>query len=279
MEDILRAIALGIIQGLTEFLPISSSGHLIVARELFGWEFTDDLTFDVALHLGTTAAVIAFFWSEWLAMLGSGWDWLRNRDRPLDDPEKVYDARLLVLLAIGSIPAAIAGLFFDIVLDVRSPIVVGVMLIVFAIGMFVIDRTSHGRRELASADATDAAWVGTAQAVSLIPGVSRSGITMLTAMVRGFSREQAARFSFLLATPAILGAGVLKSVEAAVEGVPVEDIDAIIAGATTSAIVGWLSIRFLLRMLQTGTFTPFVIYRLVVGVFVIVYFSVWTGFV
>jgi undecaprenyl-diphosphatase len=273
MEDILRAIALGIIQGLTEFLPISSSGHLIVARELFGWEFTDDLTFDVALHLGTTAAVIVFFWSEWLAMLRSGWDWLRSRDRPLDDPEKVYDARLLVLLAIGSIPAAIAGLFFDIVLDVRSPIVVGVMLIVFAIGMFAIDRTSHGRRELASADVNDAAWVGTAQAVSLVPGVSRSGITMLTAMVRGFSREQAARFSFLLATPAILGAGLLKSVEAAVEGVHADDIDAIIAGAATSAVVGWLSIRFLLRMLQTGTFTPFVIYRLAVGVFVIVYFS------
>jgi undecaprenyl-diphosphatase len=177
------------------------------------------------------------------------------------------------LLAIGSIPAAMAGLFFDIVLDVRSPIVVGVMLIIFAIGMFAIDRTSHGRRELGSADAADAAWVGTAQAVSLVPGVSRSGITMLTAMVRGFSREQAARFSFLLATPAILGAGLLKSVEAAVEGVPVDDIDAIIAGAATSAVVGWLSIRFLLRMLQTGTFTPFVIYRLAVGVFVIVYFS------
>lgn len=117
MEDILRAI--GVIQGLTEFLPISSSGHLVVARELFGWEFADDLTFDVALHLGTTAAVIAFFWAEWLAMLRSGWDWLWNRERSLDDREKAYDARLLLLLAIGSVPAAISGLFFDVVLDVR----------------------------------------------------------------------------------------------------------------------------------------------------------------
>lgn len=274
MEDILRAIALGIIQGLTEFLPISSSGHLIVARELFGWEFADDLTFDVALHLGTTAAVIAYFWSEWLEMLRSGWDWVRERDRPLDDPDRAYDARLLLLLALGSIPAAISGLFFDIVLDVRSPIIVGVMFIVFAVVIYAVDRSSRGTRQVANADERDAAWVGMAQAVSLVPGVSRSGITMSAAMLRGFSREQAARFSFLLATPAILGAGLLKGLEAAVEGIPSEDIDAIIAGATVSAVVGWLSIRYLLRLLQTGTFTPFVIYRLIAGAFVIVYFSV-----
>jgi undecaprenyl-diphosphatase len=274
MEDILRAMALGVIQGLTEFLPISSSGHLIVARELFGWEFADDLTFDVALHLGTTAAVIAFFWSEWLAMLRSGWEWLRHRDRPLDDPETAYDARLLALLAIGSIPAAISGVFFDVVLDVRSPVVVGIMLIVFALVFFVVDRASRGQRNVASADRADAAWVGTAQAVSLIPGVSRSGITMSAGMLRNFSREQAARFSFLLATPAILGAAMLKGAEAAVEGIPADDIAAMIAGATTSALVGWLSIRYLLRWLQTGTFTPFVVYRLLVGAFIIVYFSV-----
>src|SRR5262245_23456229 len=120
MEDILRAIVLGVIQGLTEFLPISSSGHVIIARELCGWEFADDFTVDVALHLGTTAAVIAFFWSEWLAMLRSGWRWLMHRDTPVDDPAQVYDTRLLIVLAIGSIPAAIAGVFFEAALDVRS---------------------------------------------------------------------------------------------------------------------------------------------------------------
>jgi len=281
MEDILRAVALGVIQGLTEFLPVSSSGHLIVTRELFGWEFADDLTFDVALHLGTTVAVIAFFWSEWLAMLRSGWQWLagvRSQElgvrRSRGDLETAYDARLLVLLAIGSVPAGISGLFFDVVLDVRSPIVVGVMFIVFGVVILVVDQSSRGQRGVASADAADAAWVGTAQAVSLVPGVSRSGITMSAAMVRGFSREQAARFSFLLATPAILGAGLLKGAEAAVEGIPAEDIDAIVAGATVSAVVGWLSIRYLLRLLQTGTFTPFVVYRLIAGAFVLVYFSV-----
>jgi len=273
MEDILRAIALGVIQGLTEFLPISSSGHLIVARELFGWEFADDLTFDVALHLGTTAAVIAFFWSEWMAMLRSGWHWLAHRDTPVDDPERVYDTRLLIVLAIGSVPAAIAGVFFEAVLDVRSPIVVGIMMIVFAFVLYAADRLTHGSRQLGDAQPADAVWVGGAQAVSLVPGVSRSGVTISAAMARGFSREQAARFSFLLATPAILGAGLLKSAEAAVNGVPSSELDAIVVGAAVSAVVGWLSIRFLLRLLQTGTLVPFVVYRLIAGTFILLYFS------
>ena len=291
MEDILRAIALGVIQGLTEFLPISSSGHLIVARELFGWEFTDDLTFDVALHLGTTAAVIAYFWSEWLRMLRSGWDWLFSGEKREEqrarrqeqragrsstaDRESGYDARLLVLLAIGSIPAGIVGLTFDLFLEdeVRSPIVVGVMLIVFGLVLFVVDRLNRGSRDVASTQPRDAALIGLAQAVSLVPGVSRSGITVSAAMVRGYSREEAARLSFLLATPAILGAGLLKSAEAAVEGLPSGDIDAIVAGTAVSAVVGWLSIHYLLRLLQIGTFAPFVVYRLLAGAFIIVYFS------
>ena len=250
MEDILRAVALGVIQGLTEFLPISSSGHLIVARELFGWEFAYDLTFDAALHLGTTAAVIAFFWSEWLAMLRSGWQWLSRRDSPVDDPGRVYDTRLLIVLAIGSIPAAIAGVFFEAVLDVRSPIIVGIMLIVFAVVLYAADRFAGGSRELGGADAADAAWVGGAQAVSLVPGGSRSGVTISAAMARGFSREQAARFSFMLGHPRDLGAGLLKSAEAAFDGVPAGEIDAIVVGAAVSAVVGWLSIRYLLRLLQ-----------------------------
>jgi len=273
MDDVLRAVALGVIQGLTEFLPVSSSGHLIVVRELFGWDFADDLTFDVALHLGTTAAVIAFFWSEWLAMLRGGWRWLTRRDTPVDDPDEVYDTRLLIVLAIGSIPAAIAGVFFEAVLDVRSPIIVGIMLIVFAAVLYAADRFAGGSRELGAADAADAAWVGGAQAVSLVPGVSRSGVTISAAMARGFSREQAARFSFMLATPAIIGAGLLKSAEAAVDGVPSDEIDAIVVGAAVSAVVGWLSIRFLLRLLQTGTLIPFVVYRLVAGTFIVLYFS------
>jgi len=273
MDDILRAMALGVIQGLTEFLPISSSGHLIVARELFGWEFTDDLTFDVSLHLGTTVAVIAYFWSEWLAMLRGGWHWLFKRDRETGSHQG-YDSRLLILLAIGSVPAGITGVIFDAFIDVRSPIVVGVMLIVFAIVLYLAERLHHGKRDVTSTDAADAVWIGVAQAVSLVPGVSRSGVTISAAMTREYSRSEAARLSFLLATPAILGAGLLKGAEAAVNGIPSGDIGAIVAGATVSAVVGWLSIRYLLRLLQTGTFTQFVVYRLFAGAFIVVYFSV-----
>jgi undecaprenyl-diphosphatase len=280
MEDILRAIALGVIQGLTEFLPISSSGHLIVTRELFGWEFADDLTFDVALHLGTTIAVIAYFWSEWLSMVRSGLGRLFGGDRP-GDSRHAYDSRLLFLLAIGSVPAGVTGAIFDAYLEdeMRSPIVVGVMLIVFGVVLYLAERFSRGQRDVGSTDASDAVWVGAAQAVSLIPGVSRSGITISAALARGFSRQEAARLSFLLATPAILGAGLLKSAEAVVEGIPSEDIDAIVAGAIVSGVVGWLSIRYLLRLLQNGTFTQFVVYRLIAGAFIVVYFSVRSGFV
>jgi undecaprenyl-diphosphatase len=275
MEDILRAIALGVIQGLTEFLPISSSGHLIVTRELFGWEFADDLTFDVALHLGTTVAVIAYFWSEWVSMLRSGLGRLFRRDQPASTKE-AYDSHLLVLLAIGSVPAGITGAIFDVFLEdeVRSPIVVGVMLIVFGAVLYLAERFSRGQRDVASTGISDAVLVGAAQAVSLVPGVSRSGITISAAMARGYSRQGAARLSFLLATPAILGAGLLKCAEAVVEGIPSEDIDAILVGAIVSGVVGWLSIRYLLRLLQTGTFTQFVVYRLIAGAFIVVYFSV-----
>jgi len=275
MEDILRAIALGVIQGLTEFLPISSSGHLIVTRELFGWEFADDLTFDVALHLGTTVAVIAYFWGEWVSMLRSGLRRLFRRDKS-PGAQEAYDSRLLVLLAIGSVPAGLTGVIFDAFLEdeVRSPIVVGVMLIVFGVVLYLAERFSRGRRDVASTDVADAVWVGAAQAISLIPGVSRSGITISAAMARGFSRQEAARLSFLLATPAILGAGLLKSGEAVVEGIPSEDVDAIVAGAIVSGVVGWLSIRYLLRLLQSGTFAQFVVYRLIAGAFIVVYFSV-----
>jgi len=145
---------------------------------------------------------------------------------------------------------------------------------VFAIVLYLAERWHHGTRDVTSTDAADAVWIGVAQAVSLVPGVSRSGVTISAAMTREYSRSEAARLSFLLATPAILGAGLLKGAEAAVNGIPSGDIGAIVAGATISAVVGWLSIRYLLRLLQTGTFTQFVAYRLIAGAFIVVYFSV-----
>jgi len=271
MEDVLRAVALGIVQGLTEFLPISSSGHLIVVRDLFGWESTDELTFDVGLHLGTTAAVIAFFWSEWRQMLQSGWGLVTRATRA----QGAYDERLLLLLVVGSIPAGVAGVIFDAYLEdeVRDPIVVGAMLVVFGAVLLIAELRGKGEREIESTGWRDAVWIGTAQALALIPGVSRSGVTISAGLFSGFTRQAAARFSFLLSTAPIAGAGALKLTDAAKDGVLADEIDVILIGAVVSGIVGWLSIRYLLRLLQTQRYVPFVLYRFAAGAFVLLYFA------
>jgi undecaprenyl-diphosphatase len=272
MEDLFRIIVLGIVQGLTEFLPISSSGHLILVRDFFGWEFSDDLTFDLALHLGTTAAVLAFFWREWLLMLQSGARWVTGRGRH-DDP--VFNHGLLALLVVGSVPAAIVGFLFGDYIEehVRSPVVVGVMLIIFGVILFVAERVGRGRRDIASSSWADAIWVGCAQAISLIPGVSRSGVTISAGLARDYTRFDAARFSFLLSTPVIVGAGGLKLLEALAEGISGRDMGLMLVGATVAAVTGWLAIRYLLIYVQTSSYLPFVIFRVVMGVFVIIYFA------
>lgn len=274
MEDLLRAVALGIVQGLTEFLPISSSGHLIITRELFGWDFADDLTFDVALHLGTTLALLVFFWREWLLMLRGGLRWLTGGGRD-PDPVSVYGGRLLFLLLIGAVPAAVVGFIFDNWVEekVRSPLVVGAMLLTFGVVLFAAENLGRRLRAIDSCRWRDVLWIGCAQAVSLVPGVSRAGITISAALGRGFSRQEAARLSFLLATPVIVGAGTLKLGEALVDGIPSEDIGTILVGAAVAAAVGWLAIRYLLRLVQSGTYLPFVVYRLLAGVFVLAYFA------
>ncbi|MEX1255112.1 MAG: undecaprenyl-diphosphatase UppP [Dehalococcoidia bacterium] len=274
MEELFRIIVLGIVQGLTEFLPISSSGHLILVRELFGWEFSNDLTFDLALHLGTTVAVLAFFWREWLLMLGSSLSWATSGGRE-HGSDPVFNHGLLLLLVIGSVPAALVGFLFGDYIEehIRSPVVVGVMLMVFGGVLFLAERLGRGRRDLASSTWRDAVWIGCAQAVSLIPGVSRSGVTISAALARDYTRYDAARFSFFLATPVIVGAGGLKMLEALNEGISRNDLGLMLVGAVVAAVTGWLVIGFLLRYVQARSYLPFVIYRLVVGVFVIVYFA------
>jgi undecaprenyl-diphosphatase len=274
MEDLLRAVALGIVQGLTEFLPISSSGHLILTRELFGWEFANDLTFDVALHLGTTLALVVYFWREWLQMLRSGTRWLFAGGRD-PDAVSVYSSRLLFLLFIGSIPAGVVGFIFDNWVEekVRSPFVVGAMLITFGLALLAAENLGRRLRAIDSCGWRDVLWIGAAQAVSLVPGVSRSGVTISAALGRGFSRQEAARLSFLLATPVIVGAGTLKLGEALMDGIPGEEVGTIVLGAAVAAAVGWLAIHYLLRLVKSGTYLPFVAYRLLAGVFVLVYFA------
>ncbi|MEX0682180.1 MAG: undecaprenyl-diphosphatase UppP [Dehalococcoidia bacterium] len=274
MEDVLRAIVLGIVQGLTEFLPISSSGHLIALRRLLGWELTDDLTFDVSLHLGTTVAVLAFFWREWRQMLRSLLLRLTGERRP--EFSGVYDDRMMMLVVAGSVPIAVLGFALNdwVEDEVRSPIVVGVMLIIFGVVLAFAEWAGRPQRTLGEAGLRDALLIGSVQAISLVPGVSRSGITISAGLLLGYTREEAARFSFLLSTPAIAGAGLLTLTDAISNDRIAGNLDQIIAGAIVAAFVGWLSIGVLLKLVQTRSFLPFVAYRLVAGVFLIVYFAV-----
>ena len=274
MEDVLRAIILGIVQGLTEFLPVSSSGHLIAVRELFDWQFADDLTFDVSLHLGTTIAVLVFFWREWTRMLRSALRRLTGERRL--GSAGAYDDRMLFFVAAGSVPVAIVGLALNswIEDEIRSPIVVGAMLIAFGLTLAFAEWAGRRQRTLSDLGLRDALLIGLVQAVSLVPGVSRSGVTISAGLLLGFTREEAARFSFVLSTPAILGAGMLTLGEAIRDDTLSGNLDVIIAGTVVAAVVGWLSIGVLLRLVQSRSFLPFVVYRLAAGAFLVAYFAV-----
>jgi undecaprenyl-diphosphatase len=255
---LLQALFLGILQGLGEFLPISSSGHLIVVPWMLGWP-VQSLAFDVALHLGTLAAVVYAFLGEWLTLARGGLAALRS-GRPLESPE----GRLLAQLVVASIPAGVAGLLLDDWADTtfRSPGLVATTMAVMGVVLFVADRRSRPALEgpplVPVVSHRDALLIGCAQALALVPGVSRSGATISMALLLGYARPEAARFSFLLATP-ITFAAALKKVP---HLFPMADPWPVLVGMTASAIVGLLSIRVLLAYVRTRDYRPFVYYRL-----------------
>lgn len=263
--DLLRAVVLGIVQGLTEFLPVSSSGHLILVPELFGWE-DQGLAFDVGLHAGTLVALLGYFWRDWARMAFSSLDDVRRHR--LSFRHYQGETRLLLLIAAGSVPAAVAGLLLNgwIEENLRQAWLVALMLIVVGGLMLVADRRSRRDRGVLDVGLADAVLIGLAQAAALIPGVSRSGATISTGLVRGLNREAAARFAFLLGTPAFFGAALLKSSD--LTGDTVDTLD-LAAGFVTAAVVGFAVIHFLLGFLRRWTLTAFVVYRFGLGVFIL----------
>jgi undecaprenyl-diphosphatase len=254
----LQVVVLAIVQGLTEFLPISSSGHLVLVPVFFGW--TDQgLAFDVAVHFGSLLAVLIFFRKDIHGLLHGGLQILGGN-------VKTIESRMALGIALGTIPAALAGLLFVdwIEANLRSPSVVVITLAGYAILMILADRFGRRSREITGVQIKDALLIGLAQALALVPGTSRSGVTITVAMALGFERQDAARFSFLLAVPVILLAsaystfGLLRS-------------DAIVAwgqlatGVLISAIVAYLSIDFFMRFVSRIGLLPFAIYRLVLA--------------
>ncbi|HET7295394.1 MAG TPA: undecaprenyl-diphosphate phosphatase [Vicinamibacteria bacterium] len=249
-----HAVALGLLQGLGEFLPISSSGHLIVAPWLLGWP-PQGLAFDVALHLGTLFAVIAAFARDWLRLLTAALSGLLARA-----PFAESDSRLLWLLVAATVPGAAAGKLLEGWAETtfRAPALVAVMMAAMGAILLWADRRA-GTATTEGMALRDALLVGAAQAAALVPGVSRSGATISMALMLGYRRDEAARFSFLLAVPITAGAALLK-VPHLLQG---EDAGTAMIGMVVSAIVGFASIRFLLGWVRTRDYRVFVAYRFV----------------
>lgn len=249
---ILQAVFYGIIQGVGEFLPISSSAHLIVTPWLFGWQ-DPGIAFDVALHLGTLLAVILFFWRDWIILTVNG----------LSKP-KTTEGKLFWYLVFATIPGALIGKMFEDQAEstFRNPALIGAMLIVMGIILYICDKVGRKTDTLDKIGLGRSFVIGLSQALAIVPGVSRSGITMATGVSLGLNRESVARFSFLLSTPIIFGAGLLK-----IKDIMHTHIDTMpfAVAVITSAIAGILSIKFLLEYLKRKGFGIFVLYRIILG--------------
>jgi len=267
--SILHAIVLGLTQGLSEFLPISSSGHLILVPWLFGWHDFDDSSvekaFDVALHVGTLVAAVAYFRHDLVRYVRDG---IRAALHPRQTP--TADGRLAWLLVVSSLPAAVVGALLEGFIDDELGRIwlIALSLIVFGLVLLWADR-QPGRRTIEGYTMRDALIIGAGQVVALNPGTSRSGATITMGRLVGFDRDAAARISFLMAIPVTAGAIVYKVGKLAADGIPSDLQGAMAVGIVTSAVSGWAAVWGTLRLVRTRSFTPFVVYRVAVGLAVL----------
>jgi len=261
---VLQAVVLGLVQGLGEFLPISSTAHLAIVPWLFGW--TDPgLSFDVALHLGTLAAVLAYFWRDWVRLIRAFFLTVFERKIGVD-PQR----RLVIYILIALIPGAAIGFLLQEEASTifRTPWLIAIAMIVMGIVLYAIDRWGAKRKGLNETSLLDSLAIGISQAIAIVPGVSRSGITISAGLFRGLTREAAARFSFLLSTPIIAGAGLLELGHMLKGGLDLS----FAVGVATAAVSGFLSIRYLLIYIQRRGYGIFAYYRFIFGAIVI---AVW----
>ncbi len=263
--DLIQIVVLAVLQGLTEFLPVSSSAHLILVPVLTGWQ-DQGLAFDVAVHMGTLLAIVWYFRQELIAMA-------RDWGRSLTTQQSTPNSRLAWAVLLGTIPAGLAGLAFKDFIEtgLRSPLVIATTTILFGLLLWWADLRGRRERDEHSLTWRDVLVVGCAQALALIPGTSRSGITMTAALMMGLTREGAARYSFLLSVPIIVLAGGLEILELLRLDQPVEWL-ALVLGTLLSALSAYLCVRLFLQLLERTGMAPFVIYRLLLGAFLLYLF-------
>ena len=266
----IQAVVLALVQALTEFLPVSSTAHLILFPWLLHWPDPGE-AFDVALHAGTLLAVILYFFKDWLTLLACGLGGTYPRSAP--PAEAAQHRRMFWYMIVGTIPGAIFGKLFDKQIEehLRRPAIIGVSLILVALLMWWADAKATQNRKLEESNLGDGVIIGTAQAIALWPGISRSGITITAGLFRNFTRQAATRFSFMLSAPIIAGAvavklpGLIKLHKAGSLDLP---ISTLVVSVLVSGIAGYFVIAFFLRYLQTHTLKPFVIYRIVLGIII-----------
>lgn len=259
--NILHAAILGALQGFAEVLPISSSAHLILIPWLLKWP-ESGLTFDVALHLGTFLALSLYFWRDIIEMSVSFFDALTARR--LNSPAR----KLPFLIIAASIPAALAGKLLEHKIEAlfrSNPLLIASFLLLFGLILGLADLLGRKRLILDEIKTANALTIGLMQCLALIPGVSRSGITITAALMLGFTRESAARFSFLMSLPVVAGAALLKTVHLFKHGIPIGEGLPMLTGIIFSAVTGYISVAFMLRFVQKQSLAPFVWYRVIVG--------------
>lgn len=266
---LVQVIVLAILQGVTEFLPISSSAHLALTPWLFGWK-DQGLEFDIALHFGTLFSVLLYFFRDWLRIIANGIG-MPNPALLGADPSVDRNPRLLWYLIAATLPAGIAGLLFKDTVEttLRSPYVMGTMLIVVGLIMWAAEKFAKHERSMGEMTLTDCLFVGFAQALALIPGTSRSGITMTAGLFRNLDRATAARFSFLLSTPIVAAAALKGLNDLRKHGTLDADVMPILVGIIVTAITGCFVIAVLLKFLRANSVLPFVVYRIAFGLLVL----------
>lgn len=268
--SILQAIILGLVQGIAEFLPISSSGHLVLLQNIFGFQEAT-LTFDIVLHLGTLTALLLFFWRDWIKIIKSFFTSIRKWNLKND-----AEQRLAWFLIIATIPGAVFGFFLEEKIEtiLRNTLVVAVALAGLGSLLLLAERAAKKRKELDQMKWWESVLIGLSQAVALVPGVSRSGVTITTGLFLGLKREAAARFSFLLSTPIIFGAGISSFRKILEDGNGNGGYLTYAIGFAISAISGYLAIKYLLKYVEKHSLDIFAYYRFLLAGAIIIYLLV-----